>query len=149
VEVDESPKATAPLVEATQVVVPQNVAQDPQVHTYAEQTAPSASSDSSTATVPPPQVDAGPVRNNEYNFEYRVYDSRTGTSHGHTQTSNGHVVSGRYVVMDPDGHLRTVSYTSDPVYGFNALVDRQPLPSEMIPQVAPLLHKSLRGYHVV
>jgi len=29
-------------------------------------------------------------------------------------------------LVEPDGSIRTVTYTSDPVNGFNAVVDRQP-----------------------
>lgn len=44
----------------------------------------------------------------------------------------------RYSVIDPDGTRRTVDYTADPVNGFNAVVQREPLVKAVVPAVAKL-----------
>lgn len=62
-----------------------------------------------TFMAPPP-----PLPSPQYNFAYRVHDAKSGTNHGHTEFRSGGMVHGRYAVMDPDGLLRTVSYTSHP-----------------------------------
>jgi hypothetical protein len=49
-----------------------------------------------------------------YNFAYQVHDSKSGSNHGHSEFRNGDAVHGQYTVLDPDGILRIVSYTSDP-----------------------------------
>jgi len=64
--------------------------------------------------------------NPQYNYGYSVSDSLTGDSKTATETRNGDVVQGQYSLVEPDGSIRTVTYTADPVNGFNAVVDRQP-----------------------
>lgn len=44
---------------------------------------------------------------------------------------------GSYSLVEPDGSLRTVIYTADPVNGFNAVVEKTPLVHKAIP-VAPV-----------
>jgi hypothetical protein len=61
----------------------------------------------------------------QYQFGYSVADSLTGDQHSHHETRDGGVVQGQYSLVEPDGAIRTVTYTSDPVNGFNAVVDRQ------------------------
>ncbi|ODM96065.1 Cuticle protein 19.8 [Orchesella cincta] len=61
----------------------------------------------------------------QYNFGYSVSDQLTGDQHSHTESRDGGVVQGQYSLVEPDGAIRTVTYTSDPVNGFNAVVDRQ------------------------
>lgn len=34
------------------------------------------------------------------------------------------VLSGQYSLVEPDGSIRTVDYTADPVHGFNAVVSK-------------------------
>ncbi|EAL42197.2 AGAP012750-PA [Anopheles gambiae str. PEST] len=42
-----------------------------------------------------------------------------------------------YSLVEPDGTLRTVFYTADPVNGFNAVVQRGPLvPKAVVPVAA-------------
>lgn len=65
--------------------------------------------------------------NPQYSFEYGVQDSLTGDSKKQVESRNGDVVKGSYSLVDPDGTLRTVDYTADPINGFNALVSKQPL----------------------
>nr|XP_014271320.1 cuticle protein 7 [Halyomorpha halys] len=62
--------------------------------------------------------------NPSYSFTYAVNDPVTGDNHGHTESRNGDVVQGRYFLVEPDGSVRTVEYTADPVNGFNANVHK-------------------------
>ncbi|CAG7832373.1 unnamed protein product [Allacma fusca] len=61
----------------------------------------------------------------QYNYGYSVSDGYTGDQKSHTESRDGDVVSGQYSLVEPDGAVRTVTYTADPVNGFNAVVDRQ------------------------
>jgi len=60
----------------------------------------------------------------QYNYGYSVSDGLTGDSKTATETRDGDVVKGQYSLVEPDGSVRTVTYTADPVNGFNAVVDR-------------------------
>merc|ERR1712106_229930 len=66
----------------------------------------------------------------QYNFGYSITDSVTGDSKSRQESRDGDVVSGSYSVADPDGRIRTVTYTADDVHGFQATVtyDGQPGP---------------------
>jgi len=66
----------------------------------------------------------------QYQFGYSVADSLTGDQHSQTESRDGDVVQGQYSLVEPDGAIRTVTYTADAINGFNAVVDRQ------APQVA-------------
>ncbi|KAE8573362.1 larval cuticle protein A2B [Halyomorpha halys] len=59
-----------------------------------------------------------------YSFSYSVNDAVTGDSKGQTETRDGDVVQGSYSLAEPDGSIRTVDYTADPVNGFNANVHK-------------------------
>jgi len=60
--------------------------------------------------LPPPL----PTRiNTQYAFGYSVSDAETGDSKSREEKREGSVVSGSYTVADPDGRLRTVTYTDD------------------------------------
>jgi len=61
----------------------------------------------------------------QYNYGYSVSDALTGDSKTASETRDGDVVQGQYSLVEPDGSIRTVTYTADPVNGFNAVVDRQ------------------------
>jgi len=61
----------------------------------------------------------------QYNYGYSVADGLTGDSKNHQESRDGDVVKGQYSLVEPDGSIRTVTYTADPVNGFNAVVDRQ------------------------
>ncbi|CAL8137497.1 unnamed protein product [Orchesella dallaii] len=61
----------------------------------------------------------------QYNYGYSVSDALTGDSKTATETRDGDVVQGQYSLVEPDGSIRTVTYTADPINGFNAVVDRQ------------------------
>merc|ERR1712106_77770 len=58
----------------------------------------------------------------QYSFGYSITDSVTGDSKSRQESQEGDVVSGSYSVADPDGRIRTVTYTADDVNGFQATV---------------------------
>merc|ERR1712106_891092 len=58
----------------------------------------------------------------QYSFGYSITDSVTGDSKSRKESREGDVVSGSYSVADPDGRIRTVTYTADDVNGFQATV---------------------------
>jgi len=60
----------------------------------------------------------------QYNYGYSVSDGLTGDSKTATESRDGDVVKGQYSLVEPDGAIRTVTYTADPVNGFNAVVER-------------------------
>jgi hypothetical protein len=62
--------------------------------------------------------------NPQYSYGYSIQDGLTGDAKGHQESRNGDVVQGQYSLVEPDGAVRTVTYTADPVNGFNAVVDR-------------------------
>ncbi|CAG7822400.1 unnamed protein product [Allacma fusca] len=62
--------------------------------------------------------------NPQYNYAYSIADVLTGDSHAHQEARNGDAVQGQYSLVEPDGSIRTVTYTADDVNGFNAVVDR-------------------------
>ncbi|XP_050306940.1 larval cuticle protein A3A-like [Anthonomus grandis grandis] len=59
-----------------------------------------------------------------YNYNYGISDSLTGDNKAQTEYRDGDVVKGSYSVAEPDGSIRVVSYTSDDVHGFNAVVKK-------------------------
>jgi len=63
--------------------------------------------------------------NPQYSYGYSVQDGLTGDAKGHQETRNGDAVQGQYSLVEPDGAIRTVTYTADDLHGFNAVVDRQ------------------------
>ncbi|XP_061389005.1 larval cuticle protein A2B [Musca vetustissima] len=65
----------------------------------------------------------------QYAFAYNVQDALTGDSKSQQEVRDGDVVKGSYSVVDADGSLRTVFYTADPINGFNAVVQRGPVPA--------------------
>ncbi|XP_063378986.1 pro-resilin-like [Cydia fagiglandana] len=92
-----------------------------------------------------------------YAFNYGVADHSTGDVKSQHETRDGDVVQGQYSLVEPDGSVRTVDYTADPVHGFNAVVSKsgpslhaapphhghhQPA-VQIIPQAIP------QGHHVV
>ncbi|XP_077287155.1 uncharacterized protein LOC143911927 [Arctopsyche grandis] len=59
-----------------------------------------------------------------YAFNYGVADHSTGDVKSQHETRDGDVVKGQYSLVEPDGSVRTVDYTADPVHGFNAVVSK-------------------------
>uniref|UniRef100_A0A6P7GVG1 Cuticle protein 19-like n=1 Tax=Diabrotica virgifera virgifera TaxID=50390 RepID=A0A6P7GVG1_DIAVI len=60
----------------------------------------------------------------KYQFKYGVNDPYTGDKKSQYETRDGDKVKGSYQVHDPDGTLRTVTYTADDHTGFVAKVDK-------------------------
>jgi len=58
----------------------------------------------------------------QYSFGYSISDSVTGDSKSRQESRDGDAVTGSYSVADPDGRIRTVTYTADDVHGFQATV---------------------------
>ncbi|KAL4709883.1 hypothetical protein ACJJTC_003846 [Scirpophaga incertulas] len=76
-------------------------------------------------TLAAPIVRAEPVDPNPaYSFSYGVSDPSTGDQKDAAETLQNGVVQGSYSLVEPDGHVRRVSYTADNVNGFNAVVER-------------------------
>ncbi|CAH0559095.1 unnamed protein product [Brassicogethes aeneus] len=60
-----------------------------------------------------------------YKFQYGVHDPQTNDIKSHWEHRDGHVVKGEYMLMEADGSMRIVQYTSDPHLGFQAVVKRE------------------------
>jgi Insect cuticle protein len=60
----------------------------------------------------------------EYDFAYSVHDEKTGDIKQQKESRHGDAVVGEYSLVEPDGHLRTVKYSSDKHTGFVAEVSR-------------------------
>lgn len=75
----------------------------------------------------------------QYSYAYKVQDALTGDNKSQQETRDGDVVTGSYSVQDPDGTFRTVTYTADPINGFNAVVQRTPIVQRaaVVPALAP------------
>ena len=88
--------------------------------------------------------------NPQYNFGYSVADTVTGDAKTRQESRDGDVVRGSYSVADPDGRVRTVTYTADAVHGFQAKVTydgeegpvaipfNAPAPAVAVPVAAPV-----------
>ncbi|XP_055302703.1 cuticle protein-like [Sitodiplosis mosellana] len=77
--------------------------------------------------------------NPQYSYSYDIHDSLTGDAKTQQETRSGDVVQGQYTVVDADGFRRIVDYTADPIHGFNAVVNREPLTKAVA--VAPIAHQ--------
>lgn len=73
-----------------------------------------------------------------YDFSYSVHDEHTGDIKSQTESRKGDQVHGQYTLVDADGLLRTVDYTSDAHNGFNAIVRREPLGHKVVKAIAPV-----------
>ena len=129
-------KVAAPVYAASQVVqaAPQYIHSAPQVYHSAPQVYHSAPQVYHAAPVIQkqiiPQVIAKvaipePVDPNpKYSFAYGVTDPHTGDSKNAEEHLENGVVHGSYSLVEPDGHVRKVTYTADKINGFNAVVER-------------------------
>lgn len=81
----------------------------------------------------------------QYAYAYNVQDAITGDSKSQQEVREGDVVKGSYSVVDADGSLRTVFYTADPINGFNAIVQRGPVPvaAPVVAAPAPVLPRAV------
>ena len=82
--------------------------------------------------------------NPKYSFTYRVTDVETGDSKAQEETRNGDSVEGSYSIVEPDGSIRTVRYSADPVNGFNAVVERNRETSSSLRPVVAVVPSSKR-----
>lgn len=76
-----------------------------------------------------------------------MQDSLTGDSKTQEETRDGDIVKGSYSLIEPDGSRRTVNYYSDPVNGFNAVVQKDlPVATPVVAAktvVAPVAAKAI------
>lgn len=79
----------------------------------------------------------------KYFFEYDIKDYKTGDVKNQWEKRDGDTVKGQYSLVEPDGSVRTVEYTSDEKSGFNAVVKK----SEFV-KVHPLSHSPLEELKV-
>ncbi|KAF6207140.1 hypothetical protein GE061_018379, partial [Apolygus lucorum] len=95
--------------------------------------------------------------NPQYSYAYDIQDALTGDSKSQHESRNGDVVQGSYSLVEPDGSVRTVDYTADPVNGFNAVVSKSgaavvkaaPVVAKVAAPVAyaaPIAHAAPLGY---
>ncbi|CAG7826650.1 unnamed protein product [Allacma fusca] len=75
----------------------------------------------------------------QYSFSYNVNDPTTGDQKSQQESRDGDNVSGSYSLVEPDGSVRTVTYTADAVNGFNAVVEKTPLAPAPQPAPAPVV----------
>lgn len=73
-----------------------------------------------------------------YAFNYGVNDQHTGDIKQQSEQREGDVVKGQYSLVEPDGSIRTVDYTADPVNGFNAVVSKSGPGVHAAPVVKPV-----------
>lgn len=78
-----------------------------------------------------------------YNFNYAVNDPVTGDNKAQTEVRDGGYVKGSYSLSEPDGTLRVVDYTADPVAGFNAVVKRVGPAAHPQQLLAPVITKQI------
>lgn len=85
--------------------------------------------------------------NPNYGFDYSVNDPITGDHKAQWEQRHGDVVKGAYSLVEPDGNIRKVEYTADPIRGFNAVVTRtgHNVHSIGLPVAAPLYTKAHSG----
>lgn len=71
----------------------------------------------------------------QYQYAYNVNDVLTGDNKAQGEIRDGDVVKGYYSLVEADGSIRKVTYTADPVNGFNAVVEKS-FPSVVAEPVA-------------
>ncbi|CAL8125874.1 unnamed protein product [Orchesella dallaii] len=87
--------------------------------------------------------------NPQYNFSFDIKDDELTNYQNRQEERDGQTIKGSYSVVDPDGYVRTVTYTADPKNGFQAKVTREPtdvkikfpVPTEAPQQTHQLQHK--------
>lgn len=90
----------------------------------------------------------------KYYFEYGVKDHKSGDVKKQWEERDGDKVKGQYALVEPDGSIRTVDYTSDGHNGFNAVVKKTkngaatPLPLvQKLPSLESLPKPTLNFVH--
>ena len=82
----------------------------------------------------------------QYSYAYDIQDALTGDSKSQHESRDGDVVQGSYSLVEPDGTVRTVEYTADPVNGFNAVVHKTPLAAPAAKVAAPVAYAAPAVY---
>lgn len=83
-----------------------------------------------------------------YNYEYMIDDAVTGDMHGHVEHRHSdNNVTGRYMVLDPDGMLRVVNYR-DIGQGFEVDVKRVPYTPKVANVKVAVPQKYTNVHHV-
>ncbi|CAH1402121.1 unnamed protein product [Nezara viridula] len=78
----------------------------------------------------------------KYAYNYGVNDPTTGDVKEQSEARDGDVVKGQYSLVEPDGSVRTVHYTADPINGFNAVVSKSPgVHPKPVPVHVPVISK--------
>ena len=77
----------------------------------------------------------------KYDFKYGVQDYHTGDIKSQHESRDGGVVKGEYSLVEPDGSIRTVTYTADDHNGFQATVHKTPAAH------APAHHEEVEHHH--
>ena len=77
--------------------------------------------------------------NPQYNFSFDVKDDELTNYQNRQEERDGGVIKGSYSVVDPDGYVRTVTYTADPKNGFQAKVVREPTDVKVKVRLVPIL----------
>ncbi|CAG9795838.1 unnamed protein product [Diatraea saccharalis] len=88
------------------------------------------------------------IPNPSYAFNYAVNDPSTGDNKAQWETRDGDLVKGEYSLVEPDGNVRVVEYTADPLRGFNAVVKKTgpnihsvaPVAIAPVAPIAPVAH---------
>jgi hypothetical protein len=76
----------------------------------------------------------------KYSEAYCKQEDLTGDAKSQHESRDGDVVQGSYSLVEPDGTVRTVEYTADPVNGFNAVVHKTPLAAPVAKVAAPVAY---------
>lgn len=75
-----------------------------------------------------------------------MQDPATGDiKHQSEERTDDGVVRGQYSLVEPDGSVRTVDYTADPVNGFNAVVSKSAAAAVLQRRSAPKRRQVLRA----
>ncbi|XKL66075.1 hypothetical protein PGB90_009495 [Kerria lacca] len=82
----------------------------------------------------------------KYFFEYDVKDYKTGDVKNQWEQREGDNVKGQYSLVEPDGSVRTVEYTSDEKNGFNAVVKKSEFLK--VSQSHPYTHSPVQEFKI-
>jgi len=88
----------------------------------------------------PVAVDTDYDPNPQYSYAYDIQDALTGDAKSQQESRSGDFVQGSYSLVEPDGTVRTVEYTADPLNGFNAVVHKTPLTAPVAKVAAPVAY---------
>lgn len=89
--------------------------------------------------------------NPSYHFKYGVNDPSTGDYKTQEEYRKDGIVQGSYSLAEPDGTIRTVTYTADHINGFNAIVNKHAAHAVAAAPVvhAPVVHAPAKYHSVV